>query len=292
VSDRTAITESTLLKLRERVRRHLKYLGHNSQLAEDAAQEYCLRLLQGLSGRQTIDQFCIDYLREHGPKSKAGVEREVLSATDKPLPDIAVDSTARLEAHIDFQRMLGWAKSGRDQQILTMLRDGSTLEEIGITLGVTEARVSQLAKRIFGQLRNVKPMEKGLINMSPVSRTEAGKLLKIPYQVVLKLVSSGNAESNKYGHIINMDQLLSLRQEHGRKWLRHLPKPMVTVKSERPQKTAPPYKFVGEDPTPLIEPAIDVSVIIESAKVLMTAHRHDLAGKLSLYGLMLLEKQR
>lgn len=46
------------------IKRKMKRFGHE-QLAEDAAQEYILDILEGKRANQTLDQFIIDFFRKH-----------------------------------------------------------------------------------------------------------------------------------------------------------------------------------------------------------------------------------
>lgn len=127
--------------LEERIRNSYRYLTKRQRPDEedDCAQECLLNFHLNGSG-QTVDQAVIDYLRKYvgGRKGLPGYEQRLNLKNAVEIPD-----TLAVEAS-DLDKLDTTFLSDRLLEIVERYIAGYDMREIGLGLGITESRVSQL----------------------------------------------------------------------------------------------------------------------------------------------------
>lgn len=144
------ISQSTLLKLHAKMLKKAQMKGH--PFPDDVAQEYAMRLLEGLHAKATIDQAYVDILRlRSGRKTQPGYEAKKALAsltTEKQMDHLAfiVDEREDLsqDEMLDLKRLMGRIKNPRMQTIFRLRLEGFTMLEIARSLDVTQAYIHQL----------------------------------------------------------------------------------------------------------------------------------------------------
>lgn len=100
--------------------------------------------------RMKIRQATATYLRQHGPKTRRGVRRAPVMSFDDP--DVLVE--ARVEsgvgALIDMLDCLEVLRKlpARTREILVRVAAGESQKDVADDLGLTEARVSQIMRKV------------------------------------------------------------------------------------------------------------------------------------------------
>jgi RNA polymerase sigma factor (sigma-70 family) len=92
-----------LFKRQERISMQMR-VRDCGQFAEDACQEYALRLLEGKSKCQRLDYFCIDYIRKHFEDNR---KPNQIKYASMPLQDfeksLSYDGVEHIENQIDYR---------------------------------------------------------------------------------------------------------------------------------------------------------------------------------------------
>lgn len=152
------MNDEEIKKLQDRVRRWFTVRKYVS-IADDGAQEYALGLLEGKHKHQTIDQFCIDYLRQRfgSSRTKSHGQRQNFEYADSFEPDLHTGANGSCDVRA--------LENGRDADVhLRHFREvdracfylvhywGLSEVEVGDIFGFSESRVSQRLKRIQSSL--------------------------------------------------------------------------------------------------------------------------------------------
>jgi DNA-directed RNA polymerase specialized sigma24 family protein len=128
---------------------------HLGPEAEDFAQDACVKMLEGKSQHQTIDQMFVDYLRATGGRkglpgySQRQNFKHVDNIESPALENsLATDPRQSLECRIDFDRIAGRLRGWKRCLLLMRYQDGLNEKEIAHYFGLTESWVSLSLKGI------------------------------------------------------------------------------------------------------------------------------------------------
>jgi DNA-directed RNA polymerase specialized sigma24 family protein len=161
------LDEKTLLRLRHRMLVHARCKQHKSP--EDIAQEYVMRLLEGLHAHATISQAYVDIVRlEANARSKFFADQIAIHTPNRihmqdsedndvhlvdtlpnPEPDLTTDE------HIDFKHFMEHVSDGRMSEFIRLRIHGEAMKDIGTRYGLTESRVSQLLQAEVDRLHKL-----------------------------------------------------------------------------------------------------------------------------------------
>ncbi len=170
------LTEEKLLKLRHRMLVHARYKQHRSP--EDVAQEYVMRLMEGLHSHATVSQAYVDILRiEANGRSKYFQDQLNINSPNRTqqdgedndihmvdtLPNPEPDLTA--DEHIDFKYFMDHVSDGRISEFIRLRIYGEAMKDIGTRYGLTESRISQLLQFEVDRLKK-------LVEPTPPPRTK------------------------------------------------------------------------------------------------------------------------
>lgn len=150
--------EKQIAKTRKRIEAAITRLGFE-RYAEDAAQEFFCRVLEGKSQHQTVDQFAVDYLRGRVGDSRTGLfaqrkNHEYANSYEQGGYDRAISSHngKSLDDRLDLLRMVDLL-GGRDKQIaIERFIGGMSEAEIAHHHKITESRICQILQRIQSSL--------------------------------------------------------------------------------------------------------------------------------------------
>lgn len=148
-------------KFKKRIGHSLRKLGFESE-QEDASQVYFLKLLEGKSEHQTIDQFVIDYLRVRYGASRSPYfeQRKNFEKT------LSLDTWAnkhqdgfieikKHESEDNFWAMISYCKSREDRDLAILhYYWGFKLREIGEMYDISESHVCQKLRIILVEIKN------------------------------------------------------------------------------------------------------------------------------------------
>jgi RNA polymerase sigma factor (sigma-70 family) len=147
------------MELRARMIKHATFKGH--KYPDDIAQEYCMRLLEGLHKHATVGQAYIDILR----KTQAGTrnEKSFMAQTNllNPHPEsekilgLLLEDTRiiSLDEQIDLKQVLEALPREKDRQFLLRRLDGCTHAELAAEEGVTASLIHQRETKLLDKLR-------------------------------------------------------------------------------------------------------------------------------------------
>lgn len=110
-----------LKQLQNRIATEMRFRGM-SEYAEDACQEYVVRILEGSAQKQPIEYFCTDYLRRYHKKRV----KHNYSFVDLPISLLesihSIDSRVRVENEIDYRiimEKIQYLRHARQRRILS-----------------------------------------------------------------------------------------------------------------------------------------------------------------------------
>lgn len=152
-------TKAEIEKVTRRIKRALFRFGYERD-EEDAAQDFFVRVLEGKSQHQTIDQFVIDFLRKrYGNKRHPGGNKKSALEHADSFEQGEFDRTTadlsgeQLENRRDLIRLALRAGKDQDADILWLFRvEGFNETEIADHYKISPSRVSQRLKRVQSRL--------------------------------------------------------------------------------------------------------------------------------------------
>ncbi len=148
------------MELRARMIKHAAFKGH--QYPDDVAQEYCMRLLEGLHKHATVGQAYIDILRKTGAGTRneksfmaqislLNPHPESEKILDLLLEDVKVIS---VEEKLDLKQIIQALPREKDRQLLLRRLEGTTHAELAAEEGVTPSMVHQRETKLILKLRD------------------------------------------------------------------------------------------------------------------------------------------
>lgn len=155
---------ATLMKLRTRMLKYAQTRKNGRLTAEDIAQTYAMRLLEGLHKKATVQQAYIDIVRlQANSRSKYYEDKLSLISvgSSADVPEEAEVSELSQDETIDLKNILGTITNPKWELIVDLRLKGYTNKEIGCRVGMGEARVSQILQEIVETLQTtIQPIQK------------------------------------------------------------------------------------------------------------------------------------
>jgi DNA-directed RNA polymerase specialized sigma24 family protein len=156
-----SIKLETLLKLKSRA--EIESLKDGTATlyggAEDAGQEYVLRLLEGKHRRATVSQAMVDMSREIiGRKGQPKFEAAKAVATAFPTDPELIRTSQRPFDVVNRRLFLEKAMNSltrKEKVFILAFLDGNNLREIGDLMGFTASRASQIWDEIITKMKIV-----------------------------------------------------------------------------------------------------------------------------------------
>lgn len=147
------------MELRARMIKHATFKGH--QYPDDVAQEYCMRLLEGLHKHATVGQAYIDILRKTGAGTRNEKSFMAQISLLNPHPesekilDLLLEDTKAIsiDQQLDLKQIISALPKERDRLFLLRRLDGTTHAEIAAEEGVTPSLIHQRETKLLNKLR-------------------------------------------------------------------------------------------------------------------------------------------
>jgi uncharacterized metal-binding protein len=218
---------SSIIKLMDRVRNQFIRKGR-AYCADDAAQSYAVNLLEGKGVHQTIDQFCIDYLRKSsGRKKSKGYEArtklEHASKNNEELVFQNINTIESLNEKIDSEKFLSGIRDQRKLEIIKRFMIGETFKEIGNSFGITESRVAQITAKTLEE-RLMEQNNEEWINFEDAILKIGCSRASLSIYIRDKIVPSELKSGKRMFKVSDCDIVNDLMKKHGStRWKDFLP---------------------------------------------------------------------
>lgn len=141
-----------LLQYQSFVKSRMDVMGYD-YLAEDAAQDYAVDILEGRAIKQTVKHYCIDFLRKSFGDLRSDSNARFLFAHADEIRDWE-HYTEEDQLYLrDALKLIELAEPKQHSLLLCYFIFGYTLEECGIKFKQTEARMWQRVNKSLQQIR-------------------------------------------------------------------------------------------------------------------------------------------
>lgn len=141
-----------LLKYQSFIKKRMNSLGYD-YLAEDAAQDYVIEILEGRSANQSVKHYCIDFLRKAFGDMRKQSNSRFLLAHAEPIRDWELHAEEVTIQLRDALKLIEYADSKEQSLLLCYFIFGYTLDECGIKFKQTEARMWQRVNKSLQQIK-------------------------------------------------------------------------------------------------------------------------------------------